>query len=112
MLHDLLLLAISKSGLDQPLQGFRVEGLAQERDGASRAGPYPCLLVATRGHAVVPGRSDRRNASAVANVATGDPTDRKSPASAGRIDALSSATDMSSAWGLMGDTVSGPERFA
>ena len=35
----------------------------------------------------MPGRSDRRNSSAVvANVATGDPTDRKSPASACRID--------------------------
>jgi hypothetical protein len=49
MLHDLLLLAISKSGLDRAPQGFRVEGPAQERDGSSPAGPHPSLLVAMRG---------------------------------------------------------------
>jgi len=99
MLHDLLLLAISKSGLDQALQ-------------ASRAGPQACLLVATRGargrtrpirSQELLGRRKRCN---------GRSADRKSPASACRIDASSSTTDMSSAWGLMGNTVSGPQRFA
>jgi hypothetical protein len=80
-----------------------------------RSGDLSAIYVPTvedAGHAVMPGRSDRRNSSAVATVAPEDPTDRKSPASACRIDASLSTTEMSSACGLMGDTVSGPQRYA